>query len=108
MLSLCSGFCPLGSVAAWILAGDWLHLWLITISNGYEAAAPEHLRWTVSLSAESYQTNSDRMSPGSSGLPHTCVFPVSKVATFPVKSLMTVFFFFPPLEGSLISLLYAQ
>lgn len=38
---LCSGFHPLGSVAAWVITGDCAQLILIAISGGFRAAAPE-------------------------------------------------------------------
>lgn len=58
--SLFSFFCPLGSVAAGVFAGDRAHLWLTAISGVYEAAAPEH---------------------------HCRIITCRVVATFPVKRL---------------------
>lgn len=52
---LCSGFCPLGSAAAWVVAGDRAQLGPIVISGGFVGAAPELQCWVVTSPSECYR-----------------------------------------------------
>lgn len=54
---LCVCFCPLESMAAWVVAGDTVQLGLIIISGGFRAAAPKRQCWIVNSPTEWYQTN---------------------------------------------------
>lgn len=49
---LCSRFCPLGSVAAWVVPGDRTQLGLAVISGRFQTPAPELLCWIVFLPAD--------------------------------------------------------
>lgn len=55
ILPTCSWFCPLGRVAATVIASDGAQVAHPNQTKLHEAAAPEHRRWIVTSPAEGYQ-----------------------------------------------------